>query len=71
MDHPRRSAGKDECGPDIAERTLGHAILGVQGTYDRHSYTDEKGEALAKLAGLVALIVAPPADNVVRMERAG
>ena len=24
--------------PDIAERVLGHAIVGVEGVYDRHSY---------------------------------
>ena len=32
--------------PDIAERVLGHAIAGVEGVYDRHTYTDEKAEAL-------------------------
>ena len=50
---------------DIAERVLGHVIQGVEGTYDRHSYRDEKADALAKLAGLVALIINPPAENVV------
>jgi integrase len=28
--------------PDISERVLGHVIAGVEGTYDRHSYADEK-----------------------------
>ena len=51
-----------------AERVLGHVIRGVEGTYDRHPYTDEKAAALQKLAGLVELIVHPPAgDNVVPM----
>jgi integrase len=50
---------------DHAERILGHAIRGVEGTYDRHRYEQEKAEALRKLAGLIALIVTPPADNVV------
>src|SRR5262249_16175094 len=27
--------------PDISERVLGH-VIGVEGTYDRHSYADEK-----------------------------
>jgi integrase len=42
---------------DHAERVLGHTLPGVEGIYDRHSYQTEKGEALAKLAGLVAKIV--------------
>jgi integrase len=42
---------------DHAERVLGHAIPGVEGVYDQYSYQTEKGEALAKLAGLVAKIV--------------
>lgn len=50
--------------PDIAERVLGHAISGVEGVYDRHSYRDEKADALKRLAGLLALVVDPPADNV-------
>ncbi len=28
--------------PDIAERVLSHAIPGVRGVYDRHSYFDQK-----------------------------
>jgi integrase len=46
--------------PHVAERVLGHAILGVEGVYDVHSYSREKGEALIKLADLVASIVRPP-----------
>jgi integrase len=42
---------------DHAERVLGHAIGGVEGTYDRHAYTNEKAEALAKLAALIESIV--------------
>ena len=41
-------------------------IPGVRGVYDRHSYADEKREALKKLTGLVDLILKPPAGNVVR-----
>jgi integrase len=43
--------------PDIAERVMGHAIGGVEGIYDRHRYTEEKGEALRKLAELIRTIV--------------
>ena len=39
--------------PDISERVLGHVIAGVEGTYDRHSYADEKRDALEKLATIV------------------
>lgn len=52
--------------PDIAERVLGHAIKGVEGTYDRHTYGAQKGQALAKLATLIDSIV-NPRDNVVPM----
>jgi integrase len=52
--------------PDIAERVMGHAIAGVEGVYDRHSYRDEKADALARLAGLLEGIVNPsPEGNVV------
>jgi integrase len=43
--------------PDIAELCLGHVITGVRGTYDRHSYMDEKREAFEELAALVREIV--------------
>ena len=51
--------------PDIAERVLGHAIKGVEGVYDRHSYREEKAHALKALAALIEKIVNPPTENVV------
>jgi integrase len=51
-----------------AERVLGHAIEGVEGIYNRHSYDVEKADALRKLAVLVERIVAPPANNVIALE---
>lgn len=39
-----------------AERVLGHAIGGVEGIYDRHSYDAEKAAALQKLATLIEQI---------------
>lgn len=51
--------------PDIAERVLGHAIIGVEGTYDRHSYDEQRAVALAALASLIDRIVNPPSKNVV------
>jgi integrase len=55
---------------DHAERAMGHVIAGVRGTYDRWAYLDEKRKAFDALAGLVALILKPPAGNVVKLERA-
>jgi integrase len=43
--------------PEISERVLGHAILGVEGVYDRFTYDEEKADALVKLSQLVAEIV--------------
>ena len=54
--------------PDIAERVLGHAINGVKGVYDRHSYRDEKAYALNALAGLIDTII-NPTDNVIAIRR--
>jgi integrase len=45
--------------PDISERVLGHVIAGVEGTYDRHSYADEKRDALEKLAAIIERILQP------------
>jgi integrase len=50
---------------NIAERVLGHVISGVHGVYNRHDYTDEKADALTKLAALIENIIHPPTDNVV------
>ena len=50
--------------PDISERVLGHIIAGVEGTYDRHSYADEKRDALEKLAAMTERILEPRPSNV-------
>ena len=55
--------------PDLAERVLGHAIMGVRGVYDRHSYEAEKADALLRLANQIERIVDPPPANVVKMQR--
>ena len=55
--------------PDVAARVLGHAIAGVEGTYDRYSYEHEKADALRRLAGQIALILHPPADNVMPIHK--
>jgi integrase len=54
--------------PDISERVLGHAIAGVEGVYDRHSYLDEKREALERLAAIVERILSPALADVVPLD---
>jgi integrase len=70
----RRSArslmSRAEIRPHICERVLGHAIEGVEGVYDRHSYLQEKQHALAALASLVQAILAPSDEKVVRLKSA-
>jgi integrase len=56
--------------PEHAERTLGHAIRGIEGIYDRHAYFDEKAEALERLATLISSIV-NPSDNVIPLHGGG
>jgi integrase len=53
--------------PDISERVLGHVIAGVEGTYDRHSYADEKRDALEKLATMIERILKPLPSNVEKL----
>jgi len=53
---------------DHAERVLGHVIGGVRGVYDRHSFYDEKADALAKLARLIDRIISGR-PTLVRLER--
>jgi integrase len=55
--------------PDISERVLGHVITGVEGTYDRHSYAEEKRDALEKLAAMIDRILTPSPPNVVELQR--
>jgi integrase len=59
--------------PDISERVLGHVIAGVEGTYDRYSYADEKRDALEKLAAMIERILNPVRSNVATLSerRAG
>jgi integrase len=57
--------------PDIAEKVLGHAVGNVESIYDRHSYSEEKADALRKLAALIEQIVhGPPGGNVVPLHEA-
>jgi integrase len=52
--------------PDVAERVLGHAIPGIAGVYDVHSYEAEKADALLRLAALIERVVSgEPGGNVV------
>lgn len=54
--------------PHISEQVLGHAIRGVEGTYDRHQYRTEKAHALNALASLIESIV-DPTDKVIALRK--
>jgi integrase len=51
-----------------AERVMGHVVGGIEGTYDRHAYADEKAAALQRLAALIDSIV-NPRDNVLPLKK--
>jgi integrase len=44
---------------DIAERCLGHALVGVRGVYDRFAYRDEKKRAFEALAVQIDHVINP------------
>ena len=53
-----------------AERVMGHVIGGVEGIYDRHDYSAEKGDAVKRLAALIEIIVAgKPTDDIKRLQK--
>ena len=54
---------------DIGERCLGHALPGVRGTYDRHSYLPEMTKAYDALAALIERIANPPEGNVTPLRK--
>ena len=56
--------------PHVSERVLGHVIEGVEATYDRHTYREEKADALRALAGLIENTRLPPADKIVPLATA-
>jgi len=51
----------------VAELVLGHRQPGIVGVYDRHSYLDEKRDALARWERHLLGIVEPPPANVVEL----
>ena len=71
--HDLRRTGRSlmsRCGvdADVAERCLGHTILGVRGIYDRHAYYTEKKAAFEALAAQIDRIL-HPRDNVIPLTR--
>jgi integrase len=55
--------------PDISERVLGHVIAGVEGTYDRHSYAQEKRDALERLAETIERILSRVPTTITSLEK--
>lgn len=52
---------------DHAERSLGHVMGGVRGTYDRYEYHEEKRQAFEALAALIERIVSGSQGDVVQL----
>lgn len=50
---------------EVAEKVLGHALPGIEATYNLHNYAEQKTAALKALAALITRIINPPPDNVV------
>jgi integrase len=54
---------------DIAERVLGHAVPGLRGVYDRHSFVPEMRDCLERWERRLLSIINPPPANVTPMKR--
>src|SRR5262249_26774752 len=62
----RSQLGRIGVPPVVAELCLGHKQSGIIGVYDRHSYFDEKREALKRWQAQLLSIVEPsPGGNIV------
>jgi hypothetical protein len=64
-----------EVAHEVAEAVLGHTRPGIAGVYDRHSYANEKRQALEKWNAELHKIVEPeptpaPTGNVVKLRAA-
>jgi integrase len=55
----RTNLGRLKVPRDIRELAIGHRLKGVEGVYDLWTYEEEKAEALAEWAALLAWIVSP------------
>jgi integrase len=66
----RSLASRSGANRDHSERVLGHKPVGVESTYDRHDYTEEKSIVLAMVADQISEIIgtAPSGDKIVQMK---
>jgi integrase len=55
---------------EVAERVLGHRLVGVEGIYNRFDYFEQKTHALAALANLIGGIIDGHPDKVVPIRQA-
>jgi integrase len=53
---------------EIAERIMGHAIAGVEGTYNRSKHLMQKADGLQHLANKIEQIINPAPVNVVPLK---
>jgi integrase len=51
-----------------AEKVMGHSVGGVEAVYDRFRYSDQKADALKRLAALIDAIVHPQPAAVLPLE---
>ena len=56
------------CDPILRNVSWVMRFAGVELVYDRHSYTDEKADALQRLSGLLEQIINPAPANVVPLK---
>src|SRR5262249_7283945 len=56
--------------PHIAELAIAHGKQGLSRIYDQHRYDAELREAFAMWAQRVMIVVTPPLENVVRLQKA-
>ena len=56
--------------PHIAELAIAHGKQGLSRIYDQHRYDAELREAFALWAQRVMIVVTPPLENVVRLQKA-
>jgi integrase len=54
---------------EIGERIMGHVLPGVEGTYNRFDYFEQKSHALAALANLIDDILHPTLDKVIPIRK--
>jgi integrase len=56
---------------EVAEQMLGHTLTGVEGTYNRWAYRDEKSSSYELLAQFIDQVANPQPGNVIPLHKIG